>query len=361
VSPRYSLVIKPHAEGRVTVLDMRVRELAEWLGATFEGDGEKELTGVQSLEAAGAEDLSFVASMKALGQAEESAAGCLIVPAEFPPGRTIIRSSAPRTSFARAVSRLVPEPPRRPGIHPTAVVSPEAEIGEGVEIGPHVSIGEGSRIEDYCRIAAGCSIGRRVQIGHDSVLHPHATIYDDVDIGSHTILHAGCVIGADGFGFVLDGERYQKFPQVGRVEIGDFVEIGANSCVDRAALGTTQIGEGTKLDNMVHVGHNCRIGKHVVVAAQTGFSGGVVVDDYAVIGGQVGIGDKARIETHAVLGSGCGILTSKIVRAGQVVWGTPARPLKQHLEQLANLTRLPEMRDDLAELKRRLADLEKAK
>ncbi len=346
---------------RVTVLDMRVRELAEWLGATFEGDGEKELTGVQSLEAAGAEDLSFVASMKAMGQAEESAAGCLIVPTEFPPGRTIIRSSAPRTSFARAVSRLVPEPPRRPGIHPTAVVSPEAEIGEGVEVGPHVSIGEGSRIEDYCRIAAGCSIGRRVQIGHDSVLHAHATIYDDVDIGSHAILHAGCVIGADGFGFVLDGERYQKFPQVGRVEIGDFVEIGANSCVDRAALGTTHIGEGTKLDNMVHVGHNCRIGKHVVVAAQTGFSGGVVVDDYAVIGGQVGIGDKARIETHAVLGSGCGILTSKIVRAGQVVWGTPARPLKQHLEQLANLTRLPEMRDELADLKRRLADLEKAK
>jgi UDP-3-O-[3-hydroxymyristoyl] glucosamine N-acyltransferase len=167
------------------------------------------------------------------------------------------------------------------------------------------------------------------------------------------------VIGADGFGFVLDGERDQKFPQIGRVEIGDHVEIGANACVDRAALGTTRIGEGTKLDNMVHVGHNCRIGRHVVVAAQTGFSGGVVVDDYAVIGGQVGIGDKARIESHAVLGSGCGILTSKIVRGGQVMWGTPARPLKQHLEQLANLSRLPEMRQELADLKRRLAALEK--
>jgi len=340
---------------------MRVRELAEWLGATFEGDGEKELTGVQSLEAAGAEDLSFVSSMKALEQAEESAAGCLIVPPEFPAGRTLIRSAAPRTSFARAVSRLVPAPPRRPGIHPTAVISIDAEIGEGVEIGPHVSIGEGSRIEACCRIGDGCVIGQRVQIGHDSTLHAHVTIYDDVDIGSHAVLHAGCVIGADGFGFVLDGERYQKFPQIGRVEIGDFVEIGANSCVDRAALGTTSIGEGTKLDNMVHVGHNCRIGKHVVVAAQTGFSGGVVVDDYAVIGGQVGIGDKARIESHAVLGSGCGILTSKIVRAGQVVWGTPARPLRQHLEQLANLARLPEIRDQLVDLKHRLAEIEKAR
>ena len=145
---------------------------------------------------------------------------------------------------------------------------------------------------------------------------------------------------------------------MGRVEIGDVVEIGANSCVDRAALGVTLIGEGTKLDNMVHVGHNCRIGRHVVVAAQTGFSGGVVVEDYAVIGGQVGIGDKARIESRAVLGSGCGVLTSKIVRSGQIVWGTPARPLKEHLEQLANLARLPEMRRQFADLKRRLAHLE---
>jgi len=136
------------------------------------------------------------------------------------------------------------------------------------------------------------------------------------------------------------------------------VELGANTCVDRAALGCTSIGEGTKIDNQVHVAHNCRIGKHVVVAAQTGFSGGVVVEDHAIIGGQVGIGDKARIESRAVLGSGCGVLTSKIVRSGETVWGTPARPLKQHLEQLANLARLPELRRDLLDIKRRLAELE---
>ncbi len=158
------------------------------------------------------------------------------------------------------------------------------------------------------------------------------------------MLHSGCVIGADGFGFVFSGAAYLKFPQIGRVEIGDCVEIGANSCVDRAALGVTSIGEGTKIDNMVHVGHNCRIGRHVVVAAQTGFSGGVIVEDYAVVGGQVGVGDKARIESRAVIGSGAGILTSKIVRAGQVVWGTPARPLKQYLEQLAVLSRLAKKR-----------------
>jgi UDP-3-O-[3-hydroxymyristoyl] glucosamine N-acyltransferase len=143
------------------------------------------------------------------------------------------------------------------------------------------------------------------------------------------------------------------------------VEIGANTCVDRAALGATRILEGAKLDNMVHVGHNCVIGRHVVVAAQTGFSGGVMVEDYAVIGGQVGIGDKVRIESRAVLGSGCGVLTSKIVRAGEVMWGTPARPLRQYLEQLAYLARLPEeskrRREELAGLERRLEQLEKAR
>ncbi len=158
------------------------------------------------------------------------------------------------------------------------------------------------------------------------------------------MLHAGVVIGADGFGYVLTDGIYENFPQIGRVEIGDRVEIGANSCVDRAALGVTRIGDGTKLDNLVHVGHNCQIGRNVVVAAQTGFSGGVVVEDYAVIGGQVGIGDKARIESGAILGSGSGVLTSKIVRAGQPMWGTPARPLKQHLEQLAVLSRMAKKR-----------------
>jgi UDP-3-O-[3-hydroxymyristoyl] glucosamine N-acyltransferase len=168
------------------------------------------------------------------------------------------------------------------------------------------------------------------------------------------------VLGADGFGFILLSDHYEKFPQIGRVEIGNDVEIGANSCIDRAALGVTQIGDGAKLDNMVHIAHNCRIGRHVVIAAQTGLSGGVVVEDYAVIGGQVGIGDKARIESGAVLGSGCGILTSKIVRKGQVVWGTPARPLKQYLEQLANLARLPKLSKEVAELEKQLQELKKS-
>ena len=339
---------------------MRVRELADWLGSPFEGDGEKELDGAASLETAGAAHLSFVGSRKAARQAASCAAACLIVPLDYPDpaGRTVIRVPEPRMAFARAVSLLHPAPAVKPGIDPTAVIAPDAEVGAGVAVGAMATVGSGSRIGAGSSIGASCAIGRRVTLGEGCTLHAKVAIYDDVDIGARVILHSGSVIGADGFGFVLAGGRYHKFPQIGRVSIGDDVEIGANSCVDRAALGVTWIGEGTKLDNMVHVAHNCRIGRHVVVAAQTGFSGGVVVEDYAVIGGQVGIGDKARIESRAVLGSGCGVLTSKIIRSGQVVWGTPARPLKEYLEMLANQSRLPEMRKELADLKRRIEQLE---
>jgi UDP-3-O-[3-hydroxymyristoyl] glucosamine N-acyltransferase len=340
---------------------MRVRELAEWLGATFEGDGEKELSGVAALETAGSSDLAFVGTRKAATAAEASAAGCLLVPLDWPSPsyRTSIRVQEPRTAFARAMSRFYPTAELKPGIHPTAVIGKDVSLGAMVSIGPHTVVGDGTRVGVASGIGAGCYVGKRVVLGEGCVLHPNVTVYDNVDIGRGVILHSGAVIGADGFGYVMEHDRWHKFPQVGRVLLGDFVEIGANSCVDRAALGVTSIGEGTKLDNMVHVGHNCRIGRHVVVAAQTGFSGGVTVEDYAVIGGQVGIGDKARIESHAVLGSGCGVLTSKIVRSGETVWGTPARPLKQHLEQLAGLARLPELRRQVAELKRRLAELER--
>ncbi|MBV8846214.1 MAG: UDP-3-O-(3-hydroxymyristoyl)glucosamine N-acyltransferase [Bryobacterales bacterium] len=303
---------------------MKVRELAGRLSAEWEGDGEHEIRRVAALEDAGPDELAFVSRGRAEKQAEASAAGCLLVSGNYSNlfARTVIRARDPRGAAAKAISLLHPDTNARAGVHPTAVIGADVHVGDGCSVGP------------------GCTIGDRVTIGDGCVLHPRVTIYHDVRIGDRVILHSGCVIGADGFGFVFTDGRYEKFPQVGRVEIGDNVEIGANSCIDRAALGVTSIGEGTKLDNLVHVGHNCRIGKHVVVAAQTGFSGGVVVEDYAVIGGQVGVGDKARIESRAVVGSGSGILTSKIVHGGQVVWGTPARPLKEYLQQLAVLSRL---------------------
>jgi UDP-3-O-[3-hydroxymyristoyl] glucosamine N-acyltransferase len=321
---------------------MRVRELAAGLNAAWEGDGEREILRAAAVDDAGPEDLSFVTGGRGAKLADASQAGCLLVRPDHPnpDGRTLIRVTDPRAAIASLIPLLCPPTPLQSGIHPSAVIGEGAIVDPSAHVGPLVSIGAGSRIGPNSSIGAGSTIGERVRIGAGCTLHPRVTVYPDVSIGDHVILHSGCVIGADGFGFVFTGGAYEKFPQIGRVEIGDRVEIGANSCIDRAALGVTSIGEGTKLDNMVHVGHNCRIGRHVVVAAQTGFSGGVIVEDYAVIGGQVGIGDKVRIESRAVIGSGAGILTSKIVRAGQVVWGTPARPLKEYLAQLAVLSRL---------------------
>jgi UDP-3-O-[3-hydroxymyristoyl] glucosamine N-acyltransferase len=305
----------------------RVRELAALLEAPFEGDPDLDIRRVAPLGEAGPDELAFVAGGGAMKAASSSRAGCLLAPPDFDArGRAVIRHRDPRAAAARLIARLQPPPVPPPGIHPTAVV------GGDTSIAPSASIG------------AGCVIGDGVRIGERTILHPRVTVYHDTSIGDECVIHSGAVIGADGFGFVLAGGAYEKFPQVGRVEIGNRVEIGANSCVDRAALGVTSIGDGTKLDNLVHIAHNCRVGRHVVIAAQTGLSGGVVIEDYAVIGGQVGIGDKARIESRAVLGSGSGVLTSKIVPAGQVLWGTPARPLKQHLEQLAVLSRLAKKR-----------------
>lgn len=319
---------------------MRVSDIAGQLQARFEGDGGLDISGVAPLESAGPREIAFVGNRKALATAATSRAGCLLVTDDFPPGRTVIRVENPRAAFAHVIGLLYPRPVITPGIHRSTAIADDASIPASAAIGPFTQIGPGTVIGERSSIGANCSIGAGVRIGDDCVLHANVTIYDHVTIGNRAVLHAGCVLGADGFGFVRTADRYEKFPQIGRVEIGDDVEIGANSCVDRAALGVTSIGDGTKLDNLVHIGHNCRIGRNVVIAAQTGLSGAVVVEDDAVIGGQVGIGDKARIESGAVLGSGCGVLTSKIIRKGQVVWGTPARPLKQYLEQLASLSRL---------------------
>lgn len=316
---------------------MRVEELAARLAAPAEGDSTRDIAAAAPLDQAGPAHIAFVGSRKAAERAVSANVGCLLVPVEYPAtGQTLIRVANPRAAFAQVLAWLHPRPVPAPGLHPTAVV--ESSLVK-VSVGAH------------------CYVGAHVTIGEGSILHPRVTIYDGVTIGRRAIIHSGAVLGADGFGFVPTPARtWEKFPQVGGVVIGDDVEIGANCCIDRGALGDTVIGDGTKLDNLVHVGHNCRIGKHVVVAAQTGFSGGVTIGDHAIVGGQVGVGDKARIEAGAVIGSGAGILPSKIVRAGTPMWGTPARPLKEHLEHLALIARLPEMRQEIADLRRKLEE-----
>ncbi len=326
----------------------RSGELAADLGLTLRGDPDKLISGAAMLDDAGSAQLAFVGAPKYFDAALRSAAGCLIALPDFPgrPDQTILTSPQPRAHFGQALALLYPSPPLLPGIHPSAQIDPTAHIDPSAEIGPFVSIAAEARIGARTRVGAGSYIGSGTDIGGDCTLHPRVAIYDRVTIGTRCLIHSGAVIGADGFGFEMAGGSYQKVPQVGTVTIGNNVEIGANACIDRAALGVTVIGDGTKLDNMVHIAHNCVIGKHVVIAAQTGFAGGVSVGDYAVIGGQVGVGDKARIESKAIVGSGAGILTAKIVRAGEPVWGTPARPLRRYLEQLATVARLSRRRDN---------------
>ena len=292
--------------------------------------------------------------------AANSSAGCLLVPESFDiPGEwSLIRVNEPRMAFARALRALYPPPVYKPSIHPAAVIAAGASIAPDCSVGAYTVIEEGAAIGSGCRIGPHCTIGAGVRIGSGCVIHANVTIYEGVRIGSRVTLHAGCVLGADGFGFTLVSDHYEKFPQVGTVEIGDDVEIGANCCIDRAALGVTRIGDGTKLDNLVHVAHNCIIGRHVVVAAQTGFSGGVTVGDYAAIGGQAGIGERAVIAAKAIVGGKAGILTSQRIQAGEPVWGIPARPLRQHLKNLAHVGKVPELREEVRELKRKIDRLE---
>jgi UDP-3-O-[3-hydroxymyristoyl] glucosamine N-acyltransferase len=222
-------------------------------------------------------------------------------------------------------------------IDPTARLAKDLTIEECAVIRSNVEIGEGT-----C-IGANCVVGPDVAIGRNCRLYPNVTIYPQVRLGDRVVIHAGAVLGSDGFGYVSDAKtgRYEKFPQVGRLEIEDDVEIGANSTIDRAALDVTRIRRGAKIDNLVHVGHNVDIGEDVVIAAQTGISGSSVIENGVVVAGQVGIADHVRIEAGAILGAQSGIPSSKIIRGkGIVFWGTPARPIKEYVKELAVLARL---------------------
>ena len=320
--------------------------VARQIGARLVGEGALEVTGVASIASAKTGDLVFAEDEATLAQALKSGATAVIA-GEFAAARKsskpLLIVAFPKLGFARAAQLLCPPPSPVAGVHPSAVIDKTARIGREVCIEAAAVIGERAMIGDGSRIGAGSVIGAEVRLGNDCRIFSHVTIYPGVHLGKRVIVHAGAVLGSDGFGYVRDPAtgRYEKFPQIGGLEIGDDVEIGANTTVDRGALDLTVIGRGTKLDNLVHVGHNVRIGEDVVIAAQTGFSGSITVEDGAVIGGQVGIGDHARIEKGVVLGSQCGILPKKVVRGpGVVFWGTPARPLRQYLKELAALARL---------------------
>jgi UDP-3-O-[3-hydroxymyristoyl] glucosamine N-acyltransferase len=263
--------------------------------------------------------------------------------AEITTTKPLLINPKPRLAFATAATLLYPPKAYTPAIHPTAIVDRSAKVSSSACVDAHAVIEANAVVGDRSYVAAGCSIGEGVVIGDDCEIYPRVVIYPGTTLGRRVIVHAGAVLGSDGFGFVQDDVhgRYVKFPQVGRLVIGDYVEIGANCTIDRGALNETVIGPGTKLDNLVHIGHNSTIGANVVIAAQTGVSGSSTIGDDCVVGGQVGIADHVTIEPGAILGAQSGIPSNKTIRGkGVIFWGTPARPIGQYLKELAVLSRL---------------------
>jgi UDP-3-O-[3-hydroxymyristoyl] glucosamine N-acyltransferase len=320
-------------------------EIANAAGARLVGDGSTVVSGVASVSTANLEDVVFVEDEKILADALQSRAAAVIA-GEFAAraeGKPLLITRDPRLAFARVAAFLFPPRRHEAGIHSTAVIHHSVQLGKGVAVQPHAVLTEGVAVGDKTRIGPGTAIGANVSIGANCNIAANVTIYPGAHIGDNVIVHAGAVLGADGFGFVRDTEtgRYEKFPQIGTLIIEDDVEIGANTTIDRGALGATVIGRGTKLDNMVHIGHNVEVGENVVIAAQTGISGSCVIEKNAIIAGQVGIADHVRIEEGVILGAQCGVPTKKIVRGkGVLFWGTPARPIREYLKELAVLARL---------------------
>ncbi len=336
-----------------------VAELAALVGGQIIGNAESEVQRVASLDAAQHGEIAYVEDDKFFAAAGKSNASCVIVPENSSLSLPCqIKVKNPKLAFALIAEVLHPPKRREPEIHQSAVIAETADIALQVFIGAFVCVGENSQVGSGTQIRAGAKIGDNVTVGSDCVIHPNVFLEDGVTIGDRVILHAGVVIGADGFGYVRDDVSYHKFPQIGTVVIEDDVELGANTTIDRGALGRTRIGKGTKLDNMVHVGHNCDIGERVVIAAQTGISGSVTIEDDCVIGGQVGFGDHIRVQSGAVIGSKAGVLPGKIVRPG-VWWGIPIQPLEEYKRLNAHLSRVPAMRDELKQLRDRIAELER--
>lgn len=321
-----------------------LEQLAAELHCTLQGNGSISVSGVSSLSAATAETLVFVEDAKHLDGALASAAGAVIA-GEFAAvtvsQKPLLIAAQPRLAFARA-ARLLADKDKRTGIDPSAVVSATVRIDEGVSIGARAVIDDHVAIGKETAIGAGTIIGNGVRLGSHCRIDARVTIYSGTVIGNRVVVLSGAVLGSDGFGYVRDQAtgRYEQFPQIGRLVIEDDVEIGANSTVDRGALEETRIRRGAKIDNLVHVGHNVRVGEDVVIAAQTGISGSSVIGNNVIIGGQVGIADHVRIEEGAILGAQSGIPSKKVIRGrGVVFWGTPARPIREYLKELAFLSR----------------------
>jgi UDP-3-O-[3-hydroxymyristoyl] glucosamine N-acyltransferase len=326
-------------------------EVAEHLSAKILGDGHAPISGVANPESANAEDLIYADSPRQVERAAASAARCVLaIRGADLSGKTVLEVENPKLAFAKAAAWLLPRPPLRPEIHPTAIVAATARLAPNIRVGPYVVIEDEVEIGTGTAVDAFCFVGRDARLGENCWLHPRVTLYAGARLADRVEVHSGAVIGGDGFGYVFGDDRHIKFPQIGSVEIGNDVEIGCNTTIDRGSLDATQIGTGVKIDNLVQVAHNVRIGRNTVVAAQVGISGSCTVGTQVLIGGQVGIAPHCTLEDDAIIGAQAGIPSNKTIRRGQTVWGTPARPFARFKEQYGWLSRLPELAERVRKL-----------
>jgi UDP-3-O-[3-hydroxymyristoyl] glucosamine N-acyltransferase len=326
-------------------------DLAKFLGCPLRGEGAVVLKGVAGPEAAEADDLVYLDSNRHLERVVRSSARCAITsPDLLISGKTVIVAERPKLAFARAAAWLIPPSPIADGVHATAVIAGSAHLGRGTVVGPFAVIEEEVEIGEETQIGAFCFLGRGARLGRACRLYPRVTLYAGVRMKNNVIVHSGAVLGCDGFGYVTDQGKHWKFPQAGALEIADDVEIGANTTIARGSLGLTRLAPQVKLDNLVHLAHNVQVGERTLVAAQTGVAGSSLIENDVVIGGQVGIADHCRLQAGCVAGAQAGIPSGKVIRRGQTVWGTPARPIERFKEQYGWFTRLPGLAERVRKL-----------
>jgi UDP-3-O-[3-hydroxymyristoyl] glucosamine N-acyltransferase len=333
-------------------------ELAGAVGGTVVGDPSRRLTGVAALKAAGPEDLSWAADDRHRNQAERSRAGALLVRSpEDAAGKDAVVVAAPTLALASWLEIF--QPPARPpaGVSPGARVHRTARLGRGVSVAAGATVAARACVGARTVLSSGAYVGEGAEIGEDSYVHPNAAVLERCRVGSRCILHAGAVVGSDGFGFVWDGQRHRKIPQVGIVRVEDDVEIGANSCVDRATLGETVIGRGTKIDNLVQIGHNVIVGENAILCGQVGLAGSARLGNRVTLGGQSGVGDHVAMGDGATGTARAGVAST--VPEGAVVSGMPAVPHREYLRRKVMVARLPNFVERLEALEKRLENAQK--
>lgn len=333
-------------------------QVAKAVGGTVIGDGGIEISGVAGIREAQEGELTFLANPRYESYLTKTRASAIIVAENhLDLGKPLIQNPNPYLAFLNAVRFFAGEAERpAAGIHPAAVVAPDARVAPDASVGPYVAIGPGAVVGPRSVLHPGCVLGARARIGQDSLLYPNVVVREECVVGDRVIIHAGTVVGSDGFGFVRDGDVYRKLPQVGNVVIEDDVEIGANVTIDRATTGTTRIGCGSKIDNLVQIAHNVQIGRNCILVSQVGISGSTSVGDHAVLAGQVGVVGHIEIGAGAMVGAQSGV--SKSVPAGERVFGYPARPVTQTKRIEASLRHLPELIQSVRDLRRRVNELE---